>query len=76
MTEVAKGSEVGWSSFIKVWEKLLKKELIIPTRNIGNAKLFKLNLENPFVKKIIKLDEDLTKIETEKFITNKKVITN
>lgn len=69
MTEVARGAGVGWSAFTKVWEKLLNKEIIIPTRTIGNAKLFKLNKKNIFVQKLIKLDWELTKIETGKLIS-------
>ncbi len=66
MTEVARGAKVGWSSFTKIWDKLLNKNIIVSTRNIGNAKLFRLNKENDFVKKLIKLDWELTKIETNK----------
>ncbi len=66
MTEIARGAEVGWSAFINIWKQLLTKQIILPTRTIGNAKLFKLNKQNPFVKKIIKLDWELTKLETNK----------
>src|SRR3990167_11052872 len=66
MTEVARGARVGWSAFTRIWEQLLKKEIIVSTRNIGNAKLFRLNKKNPFVIKIIKFDWELTKLETEK----------
>jgi hypothetical protein len=68
MTEVARGSRVGWSAFTKIWKQLLKKEIILPTRIIGNAKLFKLNRKNPFVAKLIKFDWELTKLETDKLV--------
>ena len=68
MTEIAKNSGVGWSAFSIVFKSILEKNIIIPTRIIGNAKLFKLNKENPAVQKLITLDEELTKIETEKFL--------
>ena len=74
MTEVARGARVGWSAFTRIWDILLKKKIIVPTRTIGNAKLFKLNKENPFVVKLIKFDWELTKLETNKIISNKKVI--
>lgn len=66
MTEVARGARVGWSAFTRIWEQLLKKEIITPTRNIGNAKLFRLNRKNNFVTKLIKFDWELTKMETDK----------
>jgi len=66
MTEVARGAGVGWSAFMKIWEQLLNKGIIMPTRMIGNAKLFKLNKDNLFVEKLIKFDWELTKLETDK----------
>lgn len=73
MTEVAKGANVGWSAFTRIWNQLLNKEIIIPTRTIGNAKLFKLNTNNPFVEKLIKFDWELTKLETDKLV-NKNLV--
>ena len=73
MTEVARGARVGWSAFTRIWKQLLDKEIILPTRTIGNAKLFKLNKKNPFVEKLIKLDWELTKIETNKLM-NKSLV--
>ena len=66
MTEIARNSGVGWSAFSVVFKRLLEKNIIKATRTIGNAKLFKLNTGNPAVQKLVKLDEDLTKLETEK----------
>jgi|SRR3989344_6963571 len=68
MTEVARGAGVGWSAFTRIWGELLNKQIIVPTRTIGNAKLFKLNKKNPFVTKLIKFDWELTKLETEKLL--------
>jgi len=66
MTDVARGAGVGWSAFTRIWKEFLDKKIIVPTREIGNAKLFKLNKENLFVKKLIKFDFELTKLETDK----------
>ena len=73
MTEVARGARVGWSAFTRIWEQLLKKEIIVSTRNIGNAKLFRLNKKDPFVIKLIKFDWELTKMETDKLDEEKTV---
>jgi len=74
MTEIAKKSRVGWSSFSRVWKKLLNKKIVVRTRTIGNAKLFKLNTKNPAVQKLVKLDWELTKFETDKMLDKKKVM--
>ncbi|MEK6881726.1 MAG: hypothetical protein AABY22_19060 [Nanoarchaeota archaeon] len=68
MTEVARGAGVGWSAFTAIWKKLFDKQIIVSTRTIGNAKLFKLNKNNSFVKKLIKFDLELTKLETDKIL--------
>ena len=68
MTEAARGAGVGWSAFTVIWKKLFDKQIIISTRTIGNAKLFKLNRNNFFVKKLIKFDAELTKLETDKMM--------
>jgi len=66
MTEIARGAGVGWSAFTRIWKQLLEKEIIVATRTIGNAKLFRLNKKNPSVLRLIKFDWELTKLETEK----------
>lgn len=74
MTEIAKNSSVGWTSFSELWPQLIEKEIVVFTRKIGNAKLFKLNTSNLWVKELIKMDFIITKIETEKFLAQGKAI--
>ena len=69
MTEIAKNSCVGWTAFSEIWPQLNKKEIVLFTRKIGNAKLFRLNTKNPWVKELIRMDNVITKLETEKFLS-------
>ena len=69
MTEIAKNSSVGWTAFSDIWLHLTKKEIVIFTRKIGNAKLFKLNTKNSWVKELIRMDNVITKLETEKILS-------
>ncbi len=69
MTEIAKGSNVGWTAFSEIWPQLVKKEIVTFTRKIGNAKLFRLNTKNPWVKELIRMDNVITKLETEKLLS-------
>ena len=73
MTEIARGAGIGWSAFTRIWVSLLEKNLIIQTRTIGNAKLFKLNKENPIVQKIVKMDWELTKLATDEILKEQEV---
>ena len=69
MTEIAKNSGVGWTAFSVIWLQLTKKEIVVFTRKIGNAKLFRLNIKNPWVKELIRMDNVITKLETEKILS-------
>ncbi len=74
MTEIAEGSHVGWTSFTRTWKELEKKKVVVRTRNIGRAKLYKLNVEDPTVQKLIKLHWEIIRTETDKALSKKKII--
>ncbi len=74
MTEIARGAGVGWSAFTNIWKKLMEKNIIIQTRTIGNARLFTLNKNNEFVKKIVALDWELSKSAFEKAYEKSKAV--
>lgn len=73
MSDVARNSDVSWSTLNRVWGSLLKFELIKYTRKIGKAKLFKLNLENPVVKDLVKIYDKLLIKETKDYFAKKKI---
>ena len=73
MTEICKNSEVGWTAFSDIWPKLIEKEAVVFTRKIGNAKLYKINIKNQWVKELIKMEEIIARLETEKFLKNNKI---
>ena len=66
LTEIARNSEVSYSTLQTFWEKLEKNNLVIKTRRVGKSDLYKLNTKNPAVKQLIKLDWNLTKGAEEK----------
>ena len=49
------------ATFYKYWGKLVELEIVDPTRSFGKTKLYKLNEQNPVVKKI--KDVELALIE-------------
>ncbi|MBU0979841.1 MAG: hypothetical protein KJ709_03470 [Nanoarchaeota archaeon] len=74
MTEICKNAGVGWTAFSELWPQLVDKDIVVLTRKIGNAKLFKLNASNPWVKELIRMDKVITKLETEKLLSKKQEI--
>ena len=71
LTDIAENANIGWTTLHRIWGNLLRLNIVIPTREIGRAKLFKLNEENPAVEKLIKLYDTLLYLETEKYFIKK-----
>ena len=69
MSDIAENSNIGWTTLHRIWGKLLKNGIVRPTREIGRAKLFKLNEENPAVKELIKFYDTLLYQHTEKHLS-------
>lgn len=69
LTDIAENANVGWTTLHRMWNTLLRLNMVVPTREIGRAKLFKLNQENPAVEQLIKEYDTLLYLETEKYFT-------
>ena len=61
LTEIARGSNVSYNSLTSFFEKWVEKKIVLKTRKVGKSDYYKLNMNNSFVKNIIKLDWSLTK---------------
>ena len=61
LTDIAKGAEIAWSTLHEFWQDIVKLGVVRKTRKIGRAELYKLNLKSPVVKKLIDLDNDISK---------------
>lgn len=59
ISDIAEGAGIGRTTLFRIFGDLVKSKIIIPTRQIGNAKLYKLNLENNFVKKLIEIFDEI-----------------
>ena len=74
VSDISKHSEVSRPTVYKIIEILLKRKLIIKTRESGNSSLYQLNIENKLVKVILKFDFELASqiAEMESKVTVKK----
>lgn len=61
LTEIARESNVSYNSLKGFFDEFLESKIVIKTRRIGKSNYYKLNLDNEFVKDLIKLDWKLTK---------------
>ncbi|MEK6887382.1 MAG: hypothetical protein AABX14_00380 [Candidatus Aenigmatarchaeota archaeon] len=74
LTDIAKESGVGWNTLHSFFFRLVEKGIVKETRQVGRAKLYKLNTESPIAKNLIEInnlvtskavDEELKKQELE-----------
>lgn len=68
ISDIAEGAEIGRTTLFRVWKDLIRSKIVVPTREIGNAKLFKLNVDNEFVRRIVALFDEV-------IMQKKKVVT-
>lgn len=59
--ELAKAAELNWRTVNQVFPVLVDMKLVIPTRRIGRAQMYKLNAENPIFQELRKLDLEVSK---------------
>lgn len=51
MKEIARYSGVGYTTLKEAWKEFRNKKIVVQTRVVGKAKMYKLNLKNPVVNK-------------------------
>ena len=61
LTEIAKNSEVSYSTLQTFWSNLERNNIVVKTSRVGKSDMFKLNTNNPAVKQLVKLDWNLIK---------------
>jgi len=59
MTDIAKESGVAWSTLCLLWSDLEKDKIVEYTRDVGKAKMYRLNMKNPSVKELAKFADKL-----------------
>ncbi|MFH0986654.1 MAG: hypothetical protein V1911_01255 [Candidatus Micrarchaeota archaeon] len=72
LTDIAEQAGVGWTTLHQFWPQLEKMQIVRPTRTIGRAKLYKLNIQNPVVKTIIQLDQQMCSYYSDAQISGQK----
>jgi len=73
ITDIAGNSRIGRATLYRIWDRLIKNKIIIHTRDIGKARLFKLNTDNLKIKKLIELDDMLIMEDLKKRSKNKEI---
>ena len=53
MRDIARYSKVGYTTLKGIWKEFKEKKIVVQTRVVGKAKMYRLNLKNPVVNKFI-----------------------
>ena len=53
MMDIAKHSKVSYATLKNLWKEFTKEKRVVFTRYVGKAKMYKLNTQNPIIKKFI-----------------------
>ena len=59
LTDIAEKSEVSWRTLHRIWPNFIKNKIVVVTREIGRIKLYKLNMDNSAVMKLVELFDNL-----------------
>lgn len=70
LSDIAEESGVAWSTLHLLWPKMEELGLVKFTREVGNAKMYKLNTENKLVNNIIHFANTLVWDYTNEHILN------
>ena len=73
ITDIAKNAGIGRATLYRIWDSLIKNKIIVPTRIIGKAKLYKLNKDNVVIKKLIETDDALMLKDLKKRVETQKI---
>ncbi|MBS3080906.1 hypothetical protein J4221_05520 [Candidatus Pacearchaeota archaeon] len=73
ITAIAKESNVSYNSLKTFFDEFIKNGIVINTRKVGKSDYYQLNLKNPFVSNLIKLDWSLIKNKT---LSKEQILTN
>ena len=60
LSDITKESGVGWNTLHSFFFKLVEKGIVKETRQVGRAKLYKLDTESTIVKKLIEINNLVT----------------
>ena len=68
ISDIAEQAGIGRATFYRMMDELLKNRIIVTGRKFGNIQLYKLNMDNEYVKELVKLYDHLSRIASEKEI--------
>ena len=73
MKDIARYSKAGYTTLKEIWREFKEKKIVVQTRVVGKAKMYKLNEKNPVVQQLIKMHWSIIKTYTNEKLISKKL---
>jgi DNA-binding IclR family transcriptional regulator len=75
LTDIARNSGVGRMTLFRVWPNLERYGVVVQTRTIGKAKMYRLNSESKIAENLVKLALQVAKVDADNLVKapNKKL---
>ena len=74
MKDIARFSDVSYTALKEIWKEFVKRKIVVNTRNVGKAKMYKLNRENPQVEKFVEYYWSVVDSEVDKQLNIKEKV--
>jgi len=73
-SDIARGAGISRATLFNVWKVIEGNGVVVATREVGRARMYKLNKKNPIVKKFMELDDAISdhyapRVEEEMLVT-------
>jgi hypothetical protein len=72
-SQVASETQISRITIEPIWNKLIEEKVLIKTRTVGRAEMYKLNEENPKAKELLDLNFKLSSAEADEQIEGMKI---
>lgn len=59
-TDIARGAGISRTTLFNIWKAMEGNGVVVATREVGRARMYKLNRKNPIVKKFMELDDAIS----------------
>lgn len=64
--DISRNADVSWNTLETFWKNLERNGIVVHTRKVGKAEMYRINKVSPIVKQLIELDNKLMKKSMEK----------
>ncbi len=59
LTDLANKAGVSWTTLNRIFPKLREQNIVVEVRQVGRARLYKLNMNNPNVQRMVELHKGI-----------------